>query len=327
MEKIRNFKTELQNFSDSKGTVLWGWFDGYTKEGIDKRLKEQFSTDDIAAVQTHLAEMKAAIENGADVSEEDMEKLQTILDFLSLLQTEGIGENITSGISEGMMNTDWTATGEDVASDIEGSLETSLDSHSPAQRMVPLGQNITAGIAQGMLDYSFEAEATAITEKVKNSLNSVMTVTTLRSIGLNAMYGLADGIRAGRTRVVAAMREAARAAAKAAKAELKIASPSRVFRDEVGTMVMRGFGAGIERETANQAKIIANAARYLTGEAKEVSIGYNTSYDQRRYDQSSSVNVSGNSFFIRDEQDIHGLAVELATLTRRQQRGKGLRMA
>jgi len=30
---------------------------------------------------------------------------------------------------------------------------------------------------------------------------------------------------------------------------------------------------------------------------------------------------------IRDEQDIRSLAVEIATLTRRQQRGKGLRMA
>ena len=30
---------------------------------------------------------------------------------------------------------------------------------------------------------------------------------------------------------------------------------------------------------------------------------------------------------VRDEQDIRSLAVEIATLTRRQQRGKGLRMA
>ena len=44
-----------------------------------------------------------------------------------------------------------------------------------------------------------------------------------------------------------------------------------------------------------------------------------------RYNQQSSVNLSGNTFYVRDEQDIRSLAVEIATLTRRQQRGKGLR--
>jgi len=45
------------------------------------------------------------------------------------------------------------------------------------------------------------------------------------------------------------------------------------------------------------------------------------------YNNTSSVNLSGNNFYIRDEQDIRSLAVEIATLTRRQQRGRGLRMA
>lgn len=44
-----------------------------------------------------------------------------------------------------------------------------------------------------------------------------------------------------------------------------------------------------------------------------------------RYNQQSSVNLSGNTFYVRDEQDIRSLAVEIAMLTRRQQRGKGLR--
>lgn len=37
--------------------------------------------------------------------------------------------------------------------------------------------------------------------------------------------------------------------------------------------------------------------------------------------------LSGNNFYVRDEQDIRSLAIEIATLTKRQQRGKGLRMA
>ena len=93
---------------------------------------------------------------------------------------------------------------------------------------------------------------------------------------------------------------------------------------EKGTVKRDG---SILAESKAQAKVIRNAARYLTGEAKEgVIIGGNTT-NNRTYDQSSSITLTGNTFSIRDEQDIYALAAEIATLTKRQQRGKGLRMA
>ena len=49
--------------------------------------------------------------------------------------------------------------------------------------------------------------------------------------------------------------------------------------------------------------------------------------EAKTYNNTSSVNLSGNNFYVRDEQDIRSLAIEIATLTRRQQRGRGLRMA
>ena len=140
--------------------------------------------------------------------------------------------------------------------------------------------------------------------------------------------GLAEGIRKGKDAVVREMRLAARSAVNTAKAELKISSPSRVFRDEIGAMTMKGLGEGITRETKKQASVIANAARYLTDEARGVSVGYPTqTNNSRTYNSNSSVNFSGSSFYIRDQQDVHSLAVEIASLTKRQQRGKGLRMA
>ncbi len=42
---------------------------------------------------------------------------------------------------------------------------------------------------------------------------------------------------------------------------------------------------------------------------------------------SASSTIQVQQMVVRDEQDIRSLAVEIATLTRRQQRGKGLRMA
>ena len=45
------------------------------------------------------------------------------------------------------------------------------------------------------------------------------------------------------------------------------------------------------------------------------------------YNSNVSSTIQVQQMVVRDEQDIRSLAVEIATLTRRQQRGKGLRMA
>ena len=65
----------------------------------------------------------------------------------------------------------------------------------------------------------------------------------------------------------------------------------------------------------------------VTDEAKEAALAYGTTDNRRTYNNTSSVNLTGNNFYVRDEQDIRSLAIEIAALTKRQQRGKGLRMA
>ena len=169
--------------------------------------------------------------------------------------------------------------------------------------------------------------ASTVGSNVKSAVNSSLTSTTLRSAGVNAMAGLKAGINAGRSGVISAMRSAARAAVSAAKSELKIKSPSRVFEDEVGVMTMRGFGQGVLKESKEQARVIRNASRYLTGEAKNSAIAYSSSDNRRTYNNSVNSTIQVAQMVIRDEQDIRSLAVEIATLTRRQQRGKGLRFA
>ena len=122
------------------------------------------------------------------------------------------------------------------------------------------------------------------------------------------------------------MRAAARSAVNAAKAALKIQSPSRVFRDEVGVMVMKGFGAGIQDEAKAQARIIGNAARFLTSSAQG-GVATGSADNRRTYNNTSTVNLHVANMSVRDKQDIRSLAVEIAGLTKTQQRGRGLRMA
>ena len=193
--------------------------------------------------------------------------------------------------------------------------------------MKPTGSNVAAGVGAGMGEYDFTGEASSLAGRLSSAVSAAMPASLLRPAGLNAMRGLTAGINAGRSGVITAMRSAARAAVNAAKSELKIKSPSRVFEEEVGVMAMKGLGQGALKESKEQAKIIRNAARYLTGEAKAGSIMTTSNDNRRTYNQQSTISFAGSNFYIHDEKDAYALAVEIASLTRRQQRGRGLRMA
>jgi hypothetical protein len=178
-----------------------------------------------------------------------------------------------------------------------------------------------------MKGYDMSGAASTVATSTTSALTIALTRPQFMIIGRNAMLGLGLGVLSGQAFVVSAVRTVARAAVLAAKAELKIQSPSRVFRDEVGRMAIRGLGQGAMLESKAQAKVIQNAARFLNGAAQGGAFSTTSNDNRRTYNQTGSVNLSGNNFYIRDEQDIHSLAVEIASLTRRQQRGKGLRMA
>ena len=338
---------------------------------LDQSMSLDFSPETVAELSAYVAEVVSAIQQGKQVSEQDVQNLQDILTFLQGLDTTETGQHILEGVAAGMTEGGWDSDAETVASNLESALNLAFGIQSPSTRVKPVGSNVAAGVGVGMTEYDFTTDASSIATAVDTALNAALTSTllgpigtnaitgmaqamtsysmtttgstvasnvqsavnasltssTLRSAGVNAMAGLKAGINAGRSGVISAMRSAARAAVNAAKSELKIKSPSRVFKEEVGVQTMRGFGLGVLEETKAQARIIRNASRYLTGEAKEGAIAYNSSDNRRTYNQQSSVNLSGNTFYVRDEQDIRSLAVEIATLTRRQQRGKGLRFA
>lgn len=307
---------------------------------------EQLSEDVITKLQSiqQLAELMNSIgvgenilagiaegmtEGGMDTTAETVAtNLETALNTALGIQSPStrvkpVGSNVSAGIGVGMTEYDFSTDASSIATAIDTALTTVLTSTT----LGPIGTTAITGMAQAMTSYSMVATGSTVASNVQTAVNTSLTSTTLRSAGVNAMAGLKAGINAGRSGVISAMRSAARAAVNAAKSELKIKSPSRVFKDEIGVQTMKGFGLGVLEESKAQARVIRNASRYLTGEAKEGAIAYSTNDNRRTYNQQSSVNLSGNTFYVRDEQDIRSLAIEIATLTRRQQRGKGLRFA
>ena len=420
LQRIENYK--------NPGFLDFAWLDGlFGKDGrlstLDTSMQLDFDAGKIAELSTYVAEVVAAIKQGEEVKTEDVENLQSVLTLISELDTLGIGGNVIQGIAQGMTEGGWDSDAETVVGNLETALNSALQAHSPAQRMVPMGENVSAGIGKGASEYDFSGDAetvasafetalntalqtalsdssagddgdagkaigngiadgigsgvmaydfsavassaagslgtafgsvlnasmlaqygtdtmgglasamtgysfagvgSSIGSSVRSAVSGVMNSSTLRSAGVNVMNGLAAGIRAGRSGVVSAIRQAARAAVSAAKAELKIASPSGVFRDEVGVMAMRGFGVGALQETRAQARVLRNAARHLTEAAVEGATGAPVN-STRNYNQNSTVNLNVGELHVRDRQDIHSLAVEIATLTRSEQRGRGLK--
>ena len=365
-QRIKNAKGDLDQWYN----FIYGGNEGIMRT-LNQSMISDFDPENVAQLATYVSEVVTAIQNGQEVSQEDIDNLNKILQFVQDLDSVGVGQNVTEGIAEGMTAAGWDTSAETLATNLETAINSALIINSPSERMKPAGEYVAAGVGAGMGGYDFSTDAatlatnletainaalgsealnpsgttamaglagaltaydmigagTTVSANVKNAVSRSLTATSLKSIGTNAMAGLKAGINAGRSGVVSAMQSAARAAVNAAKKELKIASPSRVFRDEIGSMTMKGFGEGVLQESRVQARTIRNAARFLTGEAKEGAIAFGNNDNRKTYNQTSSVNLSGNNFYVRDEQDIRSLAIEIAALTKRQQRGRGLRMA
>ena len=377
LDLIESALSRLQSYQETLDYSAWDkfWasvFGASTDKGkLDTSMKLDFPAEQVAELSAYVAEIVAAIQQGQEVKQEDLDNLQAILTFLQEMDTAEVGTHILEGVGEGMTAAGWDSDAETVASNLEAALNLALGIHSPSERVKPVGQNVSAGVGLGMTGYDFATDAAALAASlcaavslalpqnalaaygtaamtglalamsgygmsatgasvganVRSAVNVSLNGSTLRSAGVNAMSGLTAGINAGRSGVISAMRSAARAAVNAAKSELKIHSPSQVFEDEVGVMTMRGWGRGVLKESKAQAKIIRNAARYLTGEAQAGSIQTTSNDNRRTYNSSVSSTIQVQQLVVRDEQDIRALAVEIATLTRRQQRGKGMRMA
>lgn len=295
IQKILTFLQELD--TNEVGTnVLLGVAEGMTAAGWD------------SDAETVAANLEAALNSALGIQSPSTRVKPT-------------GENVAAGVGVGMVGYDLSADAATLAGNVESAISTALT----ADTLTSAGTSAVEGMAGAMSGYSMGATGSSVSSNVKSAVSDSLTASTLRPVGVNAMAGLVAGINAGRSGVISAMRSAARSAVNAAKSELKIKSPSRVFEDEVGVMTMRGFGRGVIHESKAQAKVIQNAARYLTGAARN-GLGGSYSYDNRRtYNQNATSTIQVDKLVVRDEQDVRSLAIEIAALTRRQQRGKGMR--
>lgn len=357
-ERLRHINEEgntwKYGFGLAVGNSLKGALDPFKKLNVD----------DWAEVQTFVQETVAALQSGEELDSSLIDDLQTIADLVALLETydlennvvsnigsaleqsgvslgngsvsealqsaidgaKTVGSDVAAGLGEGMASADLSADAATLATNTEAALRApgAFDSNSPANLTKPVGQDAALGVGVGMTEANLATYAAIAANNARAALSAALPSSALRPIGLNAMLGLASGIRAGQSSVVSAMRSAARAAVSAAKSALKIKSPSRVFRDEVGVMIMRGLGEGIESEMESQRRIIANAARYLTDVAGNGgTAGGGSSMTTNHDNRNQSSNIYIDTYNANSEEDVDILARKLGRLQRNIARGYG----
>ena len=108
-----------------------------------------------------------------------------------------------------------------------------------------------------------QAAATGLVNAV---LDGVRTLPSLMvSVGSDIVQGLWNGISAGWSWLTNRVAELAQSLLQAAKNALKIGSPSREFRDEVGRWIMPGIGEGIDKSMPETLQNLKARAGELVG--------------------------------------------------------------
>ena len=106
------------------------------------------------------------------------------------------------------------------------------------------GADILEKVIEGFVD-AISSVASAVRQVVEKICNGFKNTDWI-SVGINIIDGIVEGVSGAASRLANAAANAARNALEAVKNWLGIASPSKVFRDEVGKYMALGIGVGFE---------------------------------------------------------------------------------
>ena len=111
-----------------------------------------------------------------------------------------VGNDASAGVGQGAAAYDFSGDTATAAGNLEGAYRGSLQSQSPAQRMVPLGNDVSAGVGQGMTQYSFAGDSATAASNLMGALSGALAAqastaaASARSIGTAITSGIASGI-------------------------------------------------------------------------------------------------------------------------------------
>ncbi len=138
------------------------------------------------------------------------------------------------------------------------------------------------------LKNGIQSKKSSLTTVITNILNEVVTkakgyYNNFKSAGTYLVEGLAAGITAGKSKAITAAQNMAKETLQEAKDELKIQSPSKVFRDEVGAQLGAGLALGIAASTSEAAEAASNMSDEVINAAKTKFSNYKSWLDDLEF--------------------------------------------
>ena len=132
------------------------------------------------------------------------------------------------------------------------------------------GENMATAIKDGINGKAGEVTS-AMSDAASDAKNQFSDV-NWEEIGENSCKGIAQGIKDNAYRINDEMKAAAKAAVQSAKDELKIESPSKVMRDQIGRWIPEGIAAGIAKYSGSIDRAMEDIAVNLSGTNLESSL-------------------------------------------------------
>ena len=187
---------------------------------------------------------------------------------------------------------------------------------------LPTGEGVAEGIGVGMSGYPF-TEASDPAGTIRSAFITLPGQGQL--IGFSFSKGLATGITAGKSQAINAAIKAAKEAVAAAKKELDERSPSKVAAT-IGRYFTEGMAGGIENERAVAA--LRNASRYAARAAAGVAssmVYHNNQRTVNHNNATSNATVNVEKLYVRDQNDVRSISLELAQLNKMELAARGVR--
>lgn len=315
---IQDFITSIIEFERAGGEL-----DDDTIQKVSQilelmRLSEKTDNELTGETWASIADLFAGF--GIEVGDSLTDELQGLIDGTLFAP---VGDEIAGEVGQGMAEHDFS----DAAGKVRANVTTNMDrasgggsSGGGSSELAAAGDGMAAEIGEGMAEHDFTDAAQQVAGAAKSAVSGAAGIGRYKSVGLNMALGIAQGIRNGKGSIVAAMREAMSAALAEARQYNQIHSPSRLYEDEVGVMMMRGVGAGVLKEAKEQTAAVANAMRYF----EDSAVGTVSGNDNRNYSSNSSVILNVDKLQVRDESDMRSLAIEIASFTNRRAAGRGM---
>ena len=200
---------------------------------------------------------------------------KTVSDTATLIDQLGndfVKNGYTTAVTEG------TKPAQDAAIDAGNTIVQSVMLTMSEENGKKLGSNFMTGLHNALIDEmtiaALIAAATDIGTSVNDNTNSTMGYDAAYILGYSFDQGLAQGIYDGMSAVIDAAIAVASAAKNGASDYLKIGSPSRLARDEIGLM----FDAGIAEGLADGIRFVSEAATDVARSMHESYLVGDSSY-------------------------------------------------